>query len=685
MAAAASERLTEQQQRAIAARGVSVALSAGAGCGKTFALTERFLASLEPGASGGPARLDQLTAITFTERAAREMRDRIRKACTARLLEAPEEHVDHWLRLVRQLDAAQIGTIHSFCGSLLRAHAVEAGVDPRFQVLDQAQADTLLFERIDAELRQRLSAGEEAVIELVVQFGLGPLGDMVRQLLARRQEIDWAKWRAETPAGLVGRWQAFWREVALPGVAARIARSPEAAEVLAVIARESPSHPVMRQRCDALRELLPSLAEGKETAAILEAILENARVQGGGGKKAWTSEENYNALRDAAAKLRDAIKAVKPLLAFDPAAALPAAETALRLTAVAQGVADAYEARKRELAAMDFNDLLIRARDLLCGPHGADLRKRLAAQTRLLLVDEFQDTDPLQVELVKALLDGRHTDGKLFFVGDFKQSIYRFRGADPDVFRQLRGEIPAAGQLPLSLNFRSQPAVLAFVNALFRGEFADYEPLRASRDQVGPVPAVEFLWAVAAEEPVKEDAELGDESSAGKGETVAWSDDDSKTERIRRREAEWIARRLRAIFDSGEKIVCEKGVARAVRPGDVALLFRAMTNVEYYEDAFRRAGIDYYVVGGRAFYAQQEIFDVVNLLRALANPSDEVSLVGALRSPFFSLLDETLYWLGRHPDGLSGGLLAERPPAELDAEQARRTRFAAETLCSLRA
>ena len=356
-------------------------------------------------------------------------------------------------------------------------------------------------------------------------------------------------------------------------------------------------------------------------------------------------------------------------MAFDSAAALPAAETALRLTAVAEGVAGAYEGRKRELAAMDFNDLLIRARGLLCGPHGAELRKRLAAQTRLLLVDEFQDTDPLQVELVKALLDGRHTDGKLFFVGDFKQSIYRFRGADPDVFKQLSGEIPAAGQLPLSLNFRSQPAVLDFVNALFGGEFAEYEPLRAARSQVGPVPGVEFLWAVAPRATPEKDAERGDESNEDKGEAAAPADDESQAERIRRREAEWIARRLRAILDSREKIVWDGEKARAVRPGDVALLFRAMTNVEYYEDALRRAGIDYCLVGGRAFYAQQEIFDVVNVLRALANPSDEVSLVVALRSPFFSLLDETLYWLSRRPDGLAGGLFAERPPAELGAEQ----------------
>ena len=175
------------------------------------------------------------------------------------------------------------------------------------------------------------------------------------------------------------------------------------------------------------------------------------------------------------------------------------------------------------------------------------------------------------------------------------------------------------------------------------------------------------------------------------------------TERNRRREAEWIARRLRSMLDSGEPLVgdhAESGEAamRAVRPGDITLLFRALTNVEYYEEALRRYCIDYYLVGGHAFYAQQEIFDIVNLLRAIASPCDEVSLAGILRSPMFGLLDETLYGLSKHEGGLSGGFwsmlekvvsatLRKSPgnwPTNAPEEQTR-VRFAAETLGELRA
>ena len=144
---------------------------------------------------------------------------------------------------------------------------------------------------------------------------------------------------------------------------------------------------------------------------------------------------------------------------------------------------EAYEANKRELGLLDFDDLLIRARDLLSGPHGKTLQQQLSASLTLLLVDEFQDTDPLQVELVKSLCGERLLDGKLFFVGDSKQSIYRFRGADPRVFRQLRDEIPQRGRLPLTLNFRSQRPILEFVNAMFCERLGpDYEALEAARE-----------------------------------------------------------------------------------------------------------------------------------------------------------------------------------------------------------
>ena len=382
----------------------------------------------------------------------------------------------------------------------------------------------------------------------------------------------------------------------------------------------------------------------------LSALRDAARVQGGGTKKNWTDIDEYERFKNAAAELRDEIKRIEQRTCFDASVARPAAELSLTAFGLTADVAEQYDHRKRELAVLDFNDLLIHARRLLTGPDQEGLRKRLAAQIRLLLVDEFQDTDPLQVELVKAICDNEHLRGKLFLVGDYKQSIYRFRGADPRVFGRLRGELPPEGRLPLSLNFRSQPAVLEFVNALFAEELgAEYEPLHAARPQIGPTPAVEFLWA---SDNHKAATGGRDEESASRPPVAALWDDMGPRERARRCEADWIARRIRSMLESGEKIVWDadaaEPTARPARPGDFALLFRAMTNVEYYEDALQRYGIDYYLVGGRAFYAQQEIHDLLNLLRTLDSRCDLVSLTGALRSPLFGLHDETLFWLARH-------------------------------------
>lgn len=693
--------LTDQQRRAITTRGVSVALSAGAGCGKTFVLTERFLTELDPESSVDgerTPRLGQLVAITFTERAAREMRDRIRRACRRRLQECPREQSAYWLDLIRELDSARISTIHSFCTSLLRSHAVEAGIDPRFRVLDGAQSSALLFRLTDDVLRRRLADRDEAALLLAARLGLDRLREVIARLLAERQQIDWAEWRGETAEGLLKRWEAFWENDTVPRLLRQIGDSAAARTLVDLSMRYPPNHPTMRERCDLLMDQLPRLCGAGVSPAQekaggtpapqdhLAAIRDAAMVQGV-GKKHWVSEEVYERFRDAAKSLREAIDAVAARLNFDVSAARGAAEASLLALALAADVAEEYDRRKSELGVLDFNDLLILARRLLVGPDREELRRRLGSQIRLLLVDEFQDTDPLQVELVKALCDNKHLHGKLFFVGDHKQSIYRFRGAQPSVFRELREEIPAEGRLPLSLNFRSQPAILDFVNALFAEELGPgYEPLRPARPQVGPVPAVELLWAVEAIANCKlqiANCKLPDaDPQSPTPNPSSLLDSMSTRERLRRIEADWIARRIRGLLDSGEKIVWDAEAAalghpaaRAARPGDFALLFRALTNVEYYEEALRRYGIDYYLVGGHAFYAQQEIYDLLNLLRTLDSPCDTISLAGVLRSPMFGLSDETIFWLLR--DGFT-------LPPDVEGPERQQAEFALATLTELR-
>lgn len=682
--ASAEPKLTAEQRAAVTARSASVSLSAGAGCGKTFVLTERFLSHLEPDELGRPgARLSELVAITFTDKAAREMRDRIRAKCYERLQSCGDRQADYWLDLLRQLDAARVSTIHAFCAALLRSHAVEAGLDPGFTVLDAVQAATLVSEAVDDELRRQLTEAGDDFIELVALMGLERLGDCVRSLLDARQQIDFGAWLAVEPDELVARWEWCHREVLRPGLLAELLRSPPVEQAQRLLEEELPPHDVMQQRRAEILGHLPDVASHPDPTAELDIVLDNARIQGVRGKNAWESESQKQRYQEAMEKLRECVRKVQPQLRFDPKPARQAAELGLRLLRVSAPVVAAYERLKSEQAALDFDDLMVRAVALLNDPRQAALVERLSSQIALLLVDEFQDTDSLQVDLVRALCGEKLAGGKLFFVGDFKQSIYRFRGAKPQVFQQLRSEMWPEGRLPLSKNFRSQPAILDFVNALFAEaltiESEPYQKLVASRQQVGPRPAVEFLWALP--EDVGQSGQEDEDETQPVGRETA--------DQRRRREAEFVARRLRQMVDSGERRVWTKdeqgGVyARPVEPGDIVILFRALSNIDIYERALQEWGLDYYVVGGHAFYSQQEVYDLVNLLRTLESETDEVSLAGALRSPFFSLADETLFWLAEEGQTLAAGLMAESLPAALDEQQCRRARFASETIAQLR-
>jgi ATP-dependent helicase/nuclease subunit A len=667
--------LTIEQQQALRTRDTSVALAAGAGCGKTHVLTERFLSHLNPASADAPnpAQLHQLIAITFTDAAAREMRRRIRATCRDRMQQAAsagdEQAEDYWLNMLRAIETARVSTIHAFCTSLLRRHAIAAGLEPTFGVLDQGAADVLQSQVIDDVLRDLLADRDEDTLTLASAFGLSKLKMQIRELIEYRQQPDFAAWLDKSPEYAVAAWKTCFERDAFPTALAQLAQSPHAQIICELLQSVTP--PAAKTKfIEARTELvarLPRLAEGAVTPAELSELRPYVGVQSICSAKDWPSPEQYDAYKDACKQLRDELdKCLK--LQFEPAAALEAAQLGLALLRLVDRVSQEYDRRKASQNKLDYDDLLARAFQLLSDPAQTVLRDELSKDLQLLLVDEFQDTDQLQVSLVKLLCGEKFEDGKLFFVGDFKQSIYRFRGAQPQVFHDLRSAVPKRGQLPLNENFRSQPAILDFVNALFCREFDDqYEPLRPHRRQVTAEPAVEFLWAIT---PAKNDRSLRGAARQARAE-----------------EARRIARRLRQLIDSDEQPIAvpsSPGDTRRLELRDVAILFRTLSNVDVYESALRDYGLDYYVVGGHAFYAQQEIYDVLNLLRAVASPADEIALAGALRSPFFSLADESLYWLVEAGGTLNDGLFATEPPAALSTDERIKVAAAAETLEHLR-
>jgi ATP-dependent helicase/nuclease subunit A len=674
---------TEEQRAAIDHRRTSVVLSSGAGCGKTQVLTARYVSHLR----AGEAAAGQIAAITFTDKAAREMRDRIRREAAA--LADAKKHL-------RDLETAPVATIHSFCGAVLRQFAIPAGIDPAFDVLDDVLSANLRAEALTAALHGLLEAdpalpGAAALRELVVWYGYPPVVEAVDSLLLEADRSAWSLWLERPPEEIAAEWRGPARRGLLKEwVAYLCAASPKLSRALSVLERLPPCGAAVTAKVRRLLDEVSRLHEAADLRAAVEELCEVAKVQD--LRKADKPEgETYEALKDAFKALRDELPKRFDLFAAGDEGVAECARFGQQFLRVAAAADDEYRRRKRRAGALDFRDLLVLARDLV--RDNAEVRDALRRRFRFVLLDELQDTDPVQMELVELVCGDGLTAGKLFAVGDHKQSIYRFRGAEVALFTRLTESVPPEGRLSLTRNFRSQPGVIRFVNALFARRLKKYEPLTPVLDPAGDAANVEFLWAVPRPHPPTP-LPLGERGASsppplgeGPGEGSRDAEDEEKPERhsvaaLRNAEADAIARRIvELLADETPRLLGkEKGdPPRRVGRADVALLFRSMTNVATYEAALRRHGIDYYLVGGRAFFAQQEVYDLLNVLRAVENPLDSASLVGALRSPFFNLTDEAVFLLAVHDEGVWAGLrdperLAALPDDQLPAAE-RAARF----------
>jgi ATP-dependent helicase/nuclease subunit A len=409
-----------EQAAAIAARG-DVFLSAGAGTGKTSVLVERFAAAV----CDDGLDVESVLVITYTKRAAAELKARIRDALRQR----------GRFELARSLDGAWISTIHGFCNRLLKTYPFQAGLDPRFRELDEAQASVIRGEAFDEALDRFCAGGEEERLRLLATYR----ADGLRRMLI----------------GVYETLRAAGRELVLelgerPPLDERLAQLRVAARCLA-----DDADATELARANATR-LLELVAGEPLPERLLDLSPHRAR-----GERAASYEEARQAVEQAA---------LDELAAHDRDL----------LQTLLDGFAGAYAAAKARESALDFEDLQLQARDLL--RDHADIRAKEALRFRAIMVDEFQDTNRLQCELIDLLSE--HAD--VFSVGDEFQSIYGFRHADVAVFRERREA--AGGGLALARNYRSRPEVLAAVNHLFGGEFGDgFQPLAASGDFPDPV------------------------------------------------------------------------------------------------------------------------------------------------------------------------------------------------------
>ncbi|MEX2373597.1 MAG: UvrD-helicase domain-containing protein, partial [Dehalococcoidia bacterium] len=641
--------LTPEQAAIVHAEDIDLAVSAGAGTGKTHVLVERYVALLERCA------IPEIVAITFTEAAAAEMRQRVRREVLTR--DALKEHQPH-------VDEALIGTIHSLCLRLLRERPVEAALDPAVQVLSEDQAELLRREACAAAVDAAAEA-DDARTAALGTLGVYQAGLMLPSMVASRDEVRASF--AVLPA-VAEDMAAHLR--ALVDAACEEALGPLRDSIPPVLDDLRPSvldpSDKLAQCLEAAAEALDSGAEGdldEWARSVAEAI---RCINLTGGKKAsWAID-----VPEVRAHLKAARTAMEAALALaapwnDADAGCSAALPGLR--ALFEDACGRYEAAKREQHGLDFLDLEIAAVDLLeTHPEVAAAYRRA---WRHLMVDEAQDVSGIQARLIRALLGTVGADGategerpRLFLVGDEKQSIYRFRGADVRQFRDLRVAVSAAGGqvLPLSASFRTHTDLVERMNGLFESAFDGREVLMermSGRPGVSPVGPHVVVTGIDA------------------------SERNGHAQRLT--EADLVAAEVAGLIDEG-RLVWDKRAReyRPVRWGDIAILLRRYTNVHVFEHALEAHHVPFATPSGTGFFTRQEVLDLGNLLRWLHEPDDEIALFGVLRSPLFILRDDTLYALraGRRPLLLA----AADPPEGIAADERARCLFAAETLRALR-
>ncbi|MBS3942593.1 MAG: UvrD-helicase domain-containing protein [Actinobacteria bacterium] len=618
-------------------------VEAGAGSGKTTALVDRVVALVDAG-----VELVDVAAITFTEKAATELRDRIRLACERHADDADPHRGARFRAAVTQIDAAAIGTLHAFAQRLLTEHPIEAELPPNVEVLDEV-ASGIEFEERWRRFRDGLLEAEGLGRTLMLADACGiALGDLRAMALAFGRDWD-----------LVADPDRFpWEPDEPPRV--DVDRVVTALQTV-LDERDDCSAPGKDKfhawLCDDLAPLVEQLCDPVDEGAALD-LLRQVRGFRFGQKANW---------RDLAGT-KDRLQA-----AVDEAARLAGdvAVTVLRrLALLVREQTLAAAAERRRSGQLEFHDLLVLARDVLRRDDAGEVRRALHERYRVLLLDEFQDTDPIQIELA-VLLASSQADahrrpwqdievdpGRLFFVGDPKQSIYRFRRADIALFLEARERFAGAEPVRLTTNFRSAPGLLAWVNHAFGqliehtpGAQPEYQPLDPAPERVdaptGPVVGL-----------------LGVEPHL----------DRPQAEDLREREAADVADAVLQALGAAPggdgpwqvRDPDAPGGWRSARPGDITILLPARTSLSALERALEQREIPYRAEASSLVYATREIRDLLTALRALADPSDQLALVAALRSPLFGCGDDDLVTYTRQFGGRLD--LGARVPTEVPGD-----------------
>lgn len=591
----------------------SLVIEAGAGTGKTSLLIDRITTLLKT------FDITEIVGITFTDNAASELEDRLRRNLEEMIRKGNPHLAGRFLQHLNKIDRANLSTIHSFASSLIRERPVEIGIDPDFTHLEDDEAlnrlQELLFQFV-------ANAGAEylRLIDLYMILGgrLEKLADIITSIYTERDLL-----RDETTLAPI------------PEPAARVETFACKLGQLSQLAfKEARAEDPGRKQVEALQSVLPA-REDFNSSEAWSWLFEIAGIDTRAGSQGnWTSKDKCKGFKEEVKQLKEDVSTFiedyKTLLLNN-------------LLNWMTGIIRKYEVEKLAGGALGFQDLLLYARDLLMKQDSTDYYRD---RFRRILIDEFQDTDPIQVDIALLLGGARIVEdrcdlsgveiGKLCIVGDPKQSIYRFRRADPHIYIDAAEKIEDIGRkIRIVQNFRSDSSIIRFVNEFFRKIWNDistntiaYEALQPNSNRPGLKPSPSVLIVDTSEDEA-EILKVGD---------------------ARKTEAEAIVRIINTAIRESWQVTDrnEEGdfITRKAEYRDIAILCSTTTDLELYTDLLREADIPFHIEGGKGFYRQQVVIDILNCVTAIDNPADRLSFMGALRSPFFGVPDDELSdWL----------------------------------------
>ena len=679
----------------------NIAVTAGAGSGKTSVLVRRYLWCLER----NNHNVRRVVAITFTEKAAGEMLGRIREHVLQRA--ASDLGAAHlWEDVLEHLPLANISTIHGFCQKLLREFPIEAGADPNFEVLDEAAQTILLKRLIDDLLRQEAEKNSRSLRLLARQWKPTTLRDIVRQLIGVRDKaLLWAERIAQTD------FDAYLRKLhdlcaqqqrrAVQRIAADSRWQEATLEIRAIMPPGDSGK--LSGRCLTVLEIDAEFRRLSELPKQLDALaMLRKQLSLLGVNAAWKAEDRDKRLKACFETLKFVYDNTLSETPIHDATELRGFQIQQALAALFLAALRRYDEEKAACRRLDFEDLQERALRLLRLP---DVQQLLSSRYDYVMVDEFQDTNQLQWEIIRRLgltKQGLAKD-KFCIVGDEKQSIYMFRGAEVSVFAEVRDELKRVnaahqldavdmalpdlgdaplvadgdktGELSMAENFRSDDKVITFCNFLFSRLFLPaFDPERpydVPHQELVPRREKGIPLDIPAK-PVELMLALDDTDGDDSGEASAESS-----------EPDMIACRIRQLMiptQPHDDSASNTPKSRPAQWKDIAILLRTRTRLKAFEEALRRHGIPFLVTGGIGFFEQQEIYDMSNLLRALSDSRQDIALAGVLRSPLLGLSDDQLVYLagGMNADAKTRWTLWEKLrfhaanrdliPAELDPD-----------------